>query len=183
MRRSTPLNFKDTLAAILVFFSRLRVLPANFSPLGSFGFFSQNWLLFFVSIFIFDAFVGGFYQGWELNYLGFLMYPLLGRLANQKLHRQLVLLPTASVLFFILSNLGVWWYWFPHTVEGLLACYTLALPFYRHTLLSDLVFGYGYLAVKKTFSLIYYGYDRLTPQRPGLSATQKILRPISSPDI
>ena len=152
MRRSTLLNFKHFLAAVLVFFSRLRFLPANFSPLGSFGFFSQNWLLFFASIVVFDFFVGGFYKGWALNYLGFAIYPLLGTFSRGKINRQLLLLPTASVLFFLFSNLGVWWYWFPHTFEGLLACYTLALPFYQRTLIGDVVFGYGYLLVNKFFA-------------------------------
>jgi hypothetical protein len=148
MKRSIPLSCKHSLTALLVFFSRLRVFPANFSPLGSFGFFSQNWLMFFGGIIIFDAFVGGFYKGWELNYLGFLMYPLLGKLSRGTTSRQLFLLPVASLLFFFFSNLGVWWYWFPRTTEGLLNCYLLALPFYRSTLIGDLIFGYGYLAVK-----------------------------------
>jgi hypothetical protein len=125
------------------------LLPANFSPLGSFGFFSQNFWLFFGTILVFDLFVGGLYAGWWLNYLGFAMYPLLGKLAGRKLHRQLILLPTASVLFFVFSNLGVWWYWFPHTIPGLIACYTLALPFYQRTLIGDVVFGYGYLLSTK----------------------------------
>lgn len=163
MRRSIPLSFKQLLAATLVFFSRLRLLPANFSPLGAFGFFSQNWLFYFATIAIFDFFYGGFYAGWWLNYVGFAMYPLLGSLANKKFNRQLLLLPAASVLFFSFSNLGVWWYWFPHTGAGLLTCYTLALPFYQRTLLGDLVFGYGYLLSKKLLTFkkeaVNYAHD------------------------
>src|SRR3989304_9460524 len=91
MKRSILLSFKHLLLATLVFFSRLRLLPANFSPLGSFGFFSQNFWLFFATILVFDLFVGGLYAGWWLNYLGFAMYPLLGKLAGKKFHRQLIL--------------------------------------------------------------------------------------------
>jgi hypothetical protein len=149
MKPSTPVSFKQLLTAITVFLSRLKVLPANFNPLGSFGFFSQNFVLFFATIIAFDLLIGGTYAGRWFTYLGFAAYPLLGRLAADKTNKQLFLLPIASLTFFILSNLGVWWYWFPHTIEGLLACYTLALPFFQRTLVGDLIFGYGYLLVKK----------------------------------
>ena len=45
-----------------------------------------------------------------------------------------------AISFFILSNLGSWLMWYPHTWEGLVECYTLAIPFFRHTLLSMVVF-------------------------------------------
>ncbi len=136
------------LAAIGVFISRLSLLPANVSFLGSFGFFGGNLLAFFASIIGFDLLVGGLYKGFVFTYLGFFSYYLLGKIARHHLKRQLVLLPTASFLFFLISNLGVWFYWYPQTWEGLLACYLAAVPFYKNTLLGDLVFGYSYLAIK-----------------------------------
>lgn len=140
------LSFNSLTTTLAVFGSRLGYLPANFSPLGSLGFFG-NPVLYFASIIIFDQLVGGTYAGAWLTYLGFAAYPLLGWVARQT-GRELVLLPIASLCFFFLSNLGSWWYWYPHTLEGLLLCYTLALPFFTRTLLSDLVFGYGYCALR-----------------------------------
>ena len=134
--------------SIAVFISRLGMLPANFSPLGALGFFSSNPMIFVLSFLAFDWLVGGFYQGVQFNYLGFLGYWLIGRLAAQNMKLQLVGLPLASLLFFLMSNFGVWLYWYPHTLNGLAACYLLAVPFYRNTLIGDLVFGYGYLLVK-----------------------------------
>lgn len=134
-------------AALSVFVSRFMSLPANFSPLGSFGFFGQNPSLFLIVIVVHDYLRGGFYPGFWLTYLGFMMYVLLGRVAHNKFKRQLILLPTASFLFFLFSNLGVWWYWRDHSVQSLISTYILALPFYRNTFLGDLVFGYGYLAI------------------------------------
>jgi hypothetical protein len=132
----------------LVIISRLGLFPANISPLGSYGFFSRNFFLYFATIIIFDRFVGGFYSGFWVVYLGFLVYPLLGKVAGASLKRKALLLPIASFLFFIISNLGVFYFWYPHTLEGLLTCYTLALPFYTRTLIGDVVFGYGYLVLK-----------------------------------
>lgn len=151
--RSIKKSFQEILGAVAVVVSRLNVLPANVNLLGSFGFFSQSWLGFAVSIFVFDKFIGGFYRGFLWTYLGFAGYYLLGRLAAKSWRRQVLLLPTASFLFFLLSNFGVWYNWYPHTWSGLLECYLLAVPFYKNTLLGDLVFGYGYLLVKKIVDL------------------------------
>ena len=50
-----------------------------------------------------------------------------------------------SLQFFFFANLGTWATenLYPHTVEGLLACFVAGLPFYSYTLLGDL----GYSAV------------------------------------
>lgn len=139
-------HLKQVITAFGVFVSRLNVLPANVSPLGTFGFFG-NPVLFGISIIAFDLFVKGLYPGFLFTYVGFACYAVLGYLAKNKLKRQLVLLPFASFLFFLISNFGVWWYWYDRTAADLLLCYTLALPFYSRTLIGDLFFGYSYLVV------------------------------------
>ncbi|MBI2314666.1 hypothetical protein HYU93_01210 [Candidatus Daviesbacteria bacterium] len=77
----------------------------------------------------------------------------------------------SSVLFFIITNFGVWAppnNWYPHTLNGLIQSYTMAIPFFRNSLIGDvgytiLLFG-GYeliqrLAKKhlpqKLFQLLY----------------------------
>jgi hypothetical protein len=140
----TNWSSSQLLATLVVFVSRLNVLPANISPLGSLGFFG-NPLLYALSIMAFDLGVKGIYPGVWFTYAGFAVYPLLGWLTKNQVRKQLVALPVASFLFFIISNFGVWWYWYDHTWVKLITCYTLALPFYTRTLISDMVFGYGYL--------------------------------------
>lgn len=132
------------LLALGVLASRWGWLPANVSPLGSFGFFGGSIGWYLASIIAFDWLKGGFYQGFLFTYLGFLMYPLLGRLGQGRNRAQLLLLPLASLAFFLLSNLGVWLYWYPRTLTGLMACYLAAVPFYSRTLIGDGLFGYGY---------------------------------------
>jgi len=127
----------------------VKLLPANFSPLGVFGFFSSQPIYYFISILIFDYFFGGFYQGQTWVYLAFSVYPILGYLSRGKIKQQLFFIPLASFLFFLLSNFGVWLNWYPKTTEGFLQCYLLALPFYGRTLMGDLFFGYGYLFLKQ----------------------------------
>jgi len=48
-----------------------------------------------------------------------------------------------SILFFIVTNFGVWVFsqvTYPHTLAGLTACYVAAIPFFRNTLIGDLVY-------------------------------------------
>jgi len=140
-------NFLTALGILVIRIAKF--LPANVSPLGSFGFFSSQPLFYFLSIVLFDYLVGGFYRGQVWVYLAFTIYPILGYLSRGKVKWQLLLIPLASFLFFIISNFGVWLNWYPRSFEGLMQCYLLALPFYTRTLMGDLIFAYGYLLVKQ----------------------------------
>lgn len=47
----------------------------------------------------------------------------------------------SSVFFFIYTNFGVWLTgWYPQTIQGFLQCYTLALPFFRTSLLANIAY-------------------------------------------
>lgn len=49
---------------------------------------------------------------------------------------------SSAVLFFIITNFGVWLMgWYPLTLNGLISCYTLAIPFFRTTMLSTLAYS------------------------------------------
>lgn len=134
------ISLPSWLTALTVFSSRWWSLPANFSPLGSFGFFSRQWWLFALNIVVFDWLKSGFYAGFIFTYLGWAGYFLIGKFAHTNRHR-LALLPVASTVFYLLSNFGVWLYWYPRTMTGLITCYLVAWPFYQRTLISDLFFG------------------------------------------
>ncbi len=53
--------------------------------------------------------------------------------------------------FFLISNFGVWlgWRMYPATWDGLVTCYVAALPFYRNSLLSSIVYT----------ALLFGGYE------------------------
>ena len=64
---------------------------------------------------------------------------------------------SGSVIFFILTNLGVWISstFYPKTVAGLVECYAMAVPFFSNTLLGSffytvIMFG-GYELIKDHF--------------------------------
>jgi hypothetical protein len=50
----------------------------------------------------------------------------------------------SSILFFIVTNFGVWltgggWF-YPKTWQGLIECYTLAIPFFRNMVAGDFIY-------------------------------------------
>lgn len=124
----------------IAFISRF-LFPPNFSLLGTYGYYGSFWGYLSV-ILVYDLLVGGLYRGVLWTYLGFMMYPLMGRILPKFRPYSIIL---ASFLFFFFSNFGVWLYWYPHTLSGLILCYTLALPFYKNTFISDLLFSAIYL--------------------------------------
>jgi len=152
---------KDFIIAVLVFISRFGFLPANFSPLGSFGFLSKNFVLFFGGIILFDIIHSGFYPYFWMTYIGFLAYPALGYISKDT-KSKLLLLPLSSFLFFLISNFGSYLAMYPHNIYGLISCYTNALPFYVNTLSSDIVFGYGALALIAVAQKVHMHTPRLT---------------------
>ena len=49
---------------------------------------------------------------------------------------------TGAIIFFIVTNFGVWSLGsYGYTFEGMVACYTLALPFFAYSLLSTFLFS------------------------------------------
>jgi hypothetical protein len=58
---------------------------------------------------------------------------------------------SASTLFFIVSNLGVWYFYYPHNWAGLSSCFILAIPFFVNSLMGDLFYT----------SLLQFSFNKL----------------------
>ena len=46
----------------------------------------------------------------------------------------------AAVLFFLVTNFGAWLAMYPKTAAGLASCYVAAIPFFRNSLVSTVVY-------------------------------------------
>ena len=59
----------------------------------------------------------------------------------------------SSVLFYIASNFAVWaaWNMYPKTLAGLVACYTLALPFFERAAVGDVFYTALFFALPVAF--------------------------------
>jgi hypothetical protein len=78
---------------------------------------------------------------------------------------------TSSVLFFLLTNFGVWAFssLYERTLDGLITCYVAAIPFFRNTFQGDvlytlILFG-GFALLERRFSVL-----RESPVRSGMSS-------------
>jgi hypothetical protein len=162
----------------------LRILPHpwNITPLGSMFLFSgatfrsrrASLLVPLAALLISDYFVIRFLYhnqySWFSPYtwLGFLLVGLIGWTLRGKSDWTRIGLASVagSVVFFLLSNFGVWVGsnmhppMYPLTFGGLAECYTAALPFFRNTLIGDLTYA----------ALMFGSYHLLTERRARAAA-------------
>ncbi len=80
----------------------------------------------FVSLFVYGAFI---------------LQAFLGRAFRQKTGGSMIAALLGACLFFVITNLGVWMQGllYARTLDGLLQCYLMALPFFKMTLIGNLV--------------------------------------------
>ena len=151
--------------------SRLLPHPYNFTPIGGMALFAGGvlsgkrlfWVIPILAYYIsdllvnnilyasyYDSFVWG---GHLFVYISLFAIIILGKLLLNKITvgRLVVGSISASILFFVLSNLGVWISspMYALSLEGLIACYAAAIPFFHNTLAGDafyvtLLFGSYY---------------------------------------
>lgn len=77
-------------------------------------------------------------------YGAFILVSLIGIFISTRVCGHVVIAASlvSSVLFFLVTNFGVWMVsgFYPMTFDGLIACYTAAIPFFQMTLMGDLFF-------------------------------------------
>ena len=141
--------------------TRLVPHPPNFAPITAMSlfagaYFTRKQLAFIVpllAMLISDLFLG-FYTISIFVYTSFALITWMGQQQN-KVTPKLVLL--GSVLFFFVSNLGVWLLYYPKTIDGLVTCFTLAIPIFATSLLGDIFYSvilvFGFSAVSRRLQL------------------------------
>jgi hypothetical protein len=142
---------------LVLFGAAMRVVPHpwNLTPVGAIALFAgarvaNKRLALVVPLAVMllsDAWLG-FHEGMLFVYGSFAAIVCIGMWAR----RQGGPLPiaagalTGSLLFFFVTNFGVWLLSdgqlaYPKTLAGLVDCYLMAVPFFQHTLLGDLLFS------------------------------------------
>ena len=144
---------------ILAVASRLLPHPPNFAPITGIALFAASklnkkilaFLLPLICLFITDLILG---LGW-INLFVYGAFGMISLIGMRIKKVSLLTLVGSSLLFFIVSNLGVWLLYYPLTLEGLMTCFTLAIPFFGNTIAGDLVYTavlfYGFSAIKNTY--------------------------------
>ena len=93
-----------------------------------------------------DAFIG-FYNNIFFVYGSLLLIITIFYKISEKINsKNLFIFGFAgSLIFFIISNLGVWIIGdlYERNLNGLIECYFLAIPFFRNTLISTIFYSYA----------------------------------------
>jgi len=139
--------------ALVAFGVLMRLLPhpANLAPVGAIALFGGailprklGWWLPLGVMVVSDYFLG-FYDGIMFTWAAFLVVGCYGvSLRNRgNLFRVPVGAFGSAVIFFLVSNFGVWAQGriYPHTWPGLVQCYEMALPFFRNTFFGDFLYS------------------------------------------
>lgn len=150
---------------LLAVVARLVPHAPNFSPIGGLALFSGSnfkskfsFLIPILAMLISDIFLG-FHKTIPYVYLSFIIIFFIGR--NIKVNKWQNLLSASlvsSIIFFVITNFGVWaaGSMYQKNLQGLMQCYTLGVPFFRNTLISDLFYSFSF----------FYGYRFLSNLSP-----------------
>ena len=125
---------------------RLIPHPPNFSPVTAIALFgglnfSDKRIAFSIPLIV--LFLSDLILGISVInlfvYTGFSIIVFLGTKIKSIKFGNIIL---SSFIFFLISNFGVWIIGYPKNIEGLILCYTMAIPFFGYSIAGDLFFGY-----------------------------------------
>ncbi len=143
---------------VLAVITRLLPHPPNVTPIAAIALFggcnikdkNLAFVLPLLCMFLTDLFLG-FHIIMPFVYLSFMCISYIG-INSEKITNGTIF--GSSLLFFLVTNFGVWFFGYPNTLAGLVSCYTLALPFFVNTIIGDLVFthslNYSFSKIKQT---------------------------------
>jgi hypothetical protein len=124
----------------------------NFAPVGALSLFAgarlRGWYAYALPIALMavtDPLLGGYSVSTPFVYASFLLSVWMGTKIRNTENPLLIggMALAGSLQFFLISNLPMWLFYgniYAHNLRGLAACYTAAIPFFRHTLESDLLY-------------------------------------------
>ena len=154
---------------LILALARLIPHPPNFTPIIAVaimsGYFFRNIYLSFtvllVSMLLADLFIG-FYGNMLFVYLSLFLIAYIFFKISEKINFKNLFIYSffGSLIFFIISNFGVWALGSPgvydiayeKNLSGLVQCYILAIPFFGNTFLSTLIFAYPAIFIYKSLT-------------------------------
>ncbi len=152
---------------LILAFARLIPHPPNFTPIIAVaiisGYFFKNinlsLLTLLIAMLISDLFIG-FYENVIFVYASLLLITFVFHKISNKINfiNLFIYGFAGSLIFFVVSNFGVWALGSPgvfnipydKTLNGLIECYILAIPFFGNTFLSTLIFAYSAIFIYKS---------------------------------
>ena len=131
---------------------RLIPHPPNFTPILATAIYTpyiinDKWIAMLIplsAMFIADIIIGFHpYMLWVYGAIGISTLLSYWSMRFNKKYIQLAIMTlVSSILFFVITNFAVWaiWDYYPKTFDGLIICYTMAIPFFQNTLLGTIIY-------------------------------------------
>jgi len=145
-----------TLFIVIAAIMRLIPHPPNFVPITAIAIFAgvkfRNIKLAYaipITIMLISDLFIGFYSISLFVYLAFILITTYSYMFKKYSIKNILL---SSIMFFVVTNFGVWLIGgYPKNIEGLILCYTMAIPFFTNSLMADLFFS----------AILYYGFEKI----------------------
>ncbi len=162
---------------LILALSRIIPHPPNFTPILASAIMApllikDRWVgiaIPILAMFLSDIIIG-FHPYQFVVYSSILIIALISPMQKNYINLGIMAI-AGSVWFFLTTNFAVWllWDYYPKNFEGLISCYTLAIPFFKNTLISTCLFTiiftlsikYIELANKKTAHLFSILFSRI----------------------
>jgi len=129
----------------VLLFTRLIPHPPNFTSLIALSFyipalFGIKYIIIVLFAFFLSDLIIGFHQVLLFTWGSVVIIGLISKYFKNKIFKRALGVFFAAVIFFIISNFGVWLNGsYGYTLEGLIQCYTLALPFFKYSIISTIL--------------------------------------------
>ena len=143
------MNYFKTLLGVLVLLSASRFIPhpPNFTSLLALSFyipavFGIKFIPIVVLSLAFTDLIIGFHSTILFTWGSVIIIGLISNYFNKSILFRISGCLIGAFLFYLITNFGVWTNGFyGYSLEGLISCYILALPFFGYSLLSALIFS------------------------------------------
>lgn len=133
--------------SLILLSSRIIPHPPNFTSLIALSFyipiiFGANFITVVLTCFILSDFIIGFHSTLFFTWGSVVLIGLIAKSFNKGITKRLFGVLSSCCIFFIISNFGVWSLGtYDYSLEGILLCYTLALPFFGNTIISTIIYS------------------------------------------
>ena len=143
------MNYLKMALGIFITLAATRFIPhpPNFTSLMALSFYVPAFLgirylpIVLISFAITDLIIG-FHGVTFFTWGSVLLIGLMSKFFLQSITSRFLGALLGSCIFFIITNFGVWSLGsYGYTLEGLITCYFLAIPFFGNTLVSTLIFS------------------------------------------
>lgn len=153
------MNYLKIALGVLIALSASRFIPhpPNFTSLIALSFyiplmFGIKFIPIVVLALLFTDLIIGFHSTMIFTLSSVVIIGIISKYFNRSIPIRLFGALIGAVIFFALTNFGVWLKGsYGYSLIGLISCYTLALPFFGYSLISTLLFSVVIETITKFF--------------------------------